>query len=585
MRQSRLQLEVPRRNRANAIRLYAGELFSENSADQAQPINLLSLYIQTMLRNLVPKNPRAMLSTFQGPAKASVVAAQTWANRQITKMNLAASLRRWVVDALFSCGWMKVGLATPSDSAMAAWQLKTGAPFAKTISLDDIAFDPHARDPEELAFIAHRFRVPLDTVKDSKLYSKARKKLQPSEDKQYNEPGDERAQELGRTQTGDDEEVQDMVNLWEVYCPRYRTIKVIPDDWIDGAIAAGASDEVLREDYWIGPERGPFHWLRFGIVPDNIMPKAPIQDLVTLHDVNNKLLRKLIRQAERQKTVLPVAGGVAEDMARLEGTDDGFGFRCENPDRLKEVVFGGPHQGNWALFMALKDMFSFMGGNLELLGGRGAQSPTATQDKMLNENASVGVVDMQETVINGVSEVIEALVWFWWHDPFTVMRTTYQIPGLPDAMSLPLQVTPQQRIRVPWEELDIRVDPYSLQHTTPERRLARLNQMVKEIILPLAPLLEKAGIFFDVHAWLEKNARYGDEPDLQELITIREPPMQDSSAGGSPELLAGAGESERTYNRTIKSEQTDKGFERNMMGALMGVDQGGSQNGDGQESM
>lgn len=583
MQLSRRMLQRPREERREAIRLFAGDHWSEETSRQKQPLNLLSLYIDTVLRNLVAKNPRAMLSTFMGPAKATVASAQTWANREIDRMNLASSLRRWVMDALFSVGFIKVALATPSDSASVAWTLKAGAPFAKSISLDDIAFDPNARDPDELAWIAHRYRVPLDTVKDSKLYSKARKDLQPSENIAINEGGDERTQELGKgTVSGNNEaDVQDMVDLWEVYCPRYGSIKTLADDHVSGAVTVG--DEPLREQRWIGPDTGPILWMRLGIVPDNIMPKAPIQDLISLHEDCNHILRKLIRQGKRQKNVLPVTGANAQDMARLETTDDGFGFRCDNPQGLKEAPFGGPHQGNFALFMQLKELFDFMGGNLSLLGGRGAQSPTATQDRMLNENASVGIVDKQETVINGAAQVIENLVWFWWHDPFKVMRTTYQVPGMGSEMSIPLQVTPQERLTVPWDDLDIRIDPYSMQHTTPQQRLARMNQMVKMIILPLMPLLQQAGIAFDVHAWLEKNARYSDEPDLQDLVTIREPPNQDSPSAGSPELLAAGSDGEhRTYDRQIRSEQTDKGFERNMMGSMMGVDQGGAHEGNGQ---
>ncbi len=534
-----------------------------------------------MLRNLVGKNPRAMLSTFKGQAKATVISAQSWCNQEIERMDLASILRRWTMDALFSVGIMKVGLATPSDSAQASWGLKAGAPFAKPVSLDDLGVDPNARDPEELAFICHRYTVPLDTVRDdSSLYNKGRKELHASEHRQYNQEGDERTQMLGKGYHGwaDQSDVQDMVDLWEVYCPRYQSIKVLSDDMVSGAAPApGALDEPLREFKWLGPDRGPYIWLRMGTVPDNLMPKAPIHDLIELHQDGNHILRKLIRQGRRQKKVLPVTGANAEDMTRLETTDDGFGFRCDNPQGLKELDFGGPSQANYTLFLALKDLFNTMGGNLDLLAGSGPQSPTATQDKMLNENASVGVQDMQEIVVKGAAQVMNSLIWYWWHDPFKIMRRTYQVPGLPE-IAIPLTVDPRERMSIPWDELDLRIDPYSLQYITPQMRLQQLNSVVQSI-MPLMPIMQQQGIMLDLQVYLEKIARYMDLPDLQEILTLRDPPSQETQSGGTPELLGGSGPSERTYNKVNQSIATDKGAERDMMTSMAGE---ASENGNGQ---
>lgn len=561
----RRDLEHFRVERKDAVRTYVGGHWSADGSPQKVPLNLLSLYTQIVGRSLVPKEPRALMSTFNRKHKPAVSAMESWANREIVKMGLRDTLQRVVVDSLFSIGIMKVALVDPEHSSLWAWDIPAGTPYAERVDLDDFVFDTHARDFREASYIGHRYRVPLASVKDNKRFKpKVREHLHESEDSPYNREGDERVTGMQRT-TKTSVEFEAMVDLWEIYLPRHRVICVIPDDQVNGAASheGGAFDDsVLEVKDWVGPPCGPYHFLSFGVVPGNAMPKSPLQDLIDLHTVTNELYLKLMRQGERQKDILTVQGQADEDGNRIMQANDGDIIRLDNPDRTKIASFGGPNQNNLQLAIHLKDVFSYMAGNLDAMGGLSPQAKTLGQDRMLAESASRTVADMQETTACFVSKALGALGWYWWHDPFRVMRTEHTVLGLPES-SITREVYPMPREgqRQPgklyrdgsWDELELKVDPYSLQYQTPSQRLQAIMGLFERIVAPMAALLQQQGIVPDMSKLLQIIAKYGDLPEIVDILTVQEPPAQPQPGGGGGEEPGMPAHTSREYTRHSSS--------------------------------
>jgi len=556
MRTSRMVLKRFREERTEAVRKYVGIHWSENGAADKQPINLIHNYVSVVGKSLIAKNPRVMLSVMKGEHKPVVSAMQDWCNKQIQKVEFANTEQRIVHDSLFSLGIGKVCLASPAMSSLTGWNVSAGEPSAMRVDLDDFVYDVHARDFTEVGYIGHRYRVPIDVVKDSKIYNKSRKKLQPSTDSSYNAQGDERISMLGRTYyASNDEEYEDFVELWELYLPRHRRVITLAAD----SMGEGEYewDEPLLDQPWIGPYCGPYYPLGMGTVPGNAMPLAPIMNLIDLHDATNRLWRKIIRQGERQKEVLMVAGGALEDGSRIQQAKDGDIIRNDNPAMAQAMSFGSPNQANFQLAQELQKKFSGQAGNLDLLSGTGPQAKTATQDKLLNENAGRQVEDMQQTVVKHTSDMLKALCWYWHHDPRNVMKTEWSLPGN-TGISIERQVTPPDRQQVSFEDMEIRVDPYSLQYQSPQMRLQMLNQTIQTIVLPMMPILQQQGVSFDVQAYLAKVAEYGDMPDLPEIVKYVAPPETDAPTG---EMSMKPGETTRNYVR--KSEAGSQADQQN----------------------
>lgn len=537
----RLALRKPRSERTEMVRQFVGSHWSEEGAQLRVPVNLLSLYVGIVGRALIAKEPRGMFGTFDQSQKAVVAAEQDWCNKQVQKMRLAKTLQRVVTDALFSIGICKVALASPSVAAQQAWNLQAGEPFAERIDLDDFVFDIHARDFGEVSYIGHRYRVPLDTIRDDPMYSSQRKDLEASNDEPFNQQGDERISVLGRTYYATStKEFEPHVDLWEIYLPRKRLILTLAHDF-----DVDPDKGPLLQREWLGPDCGPYHILGLQTVPGNAMPKGPLQDLYDLHLFVNQTYRKLMRQAERQKTNTFVQGGASEDGGRIMLASDGDILKVDSPDKIKQVVTNeGPNNSNFIFVQKMWEMFSKMGGNLEMIGGIAPQSKTATQDKMLMEQAGAQVASMQQDTTIFTEGVFRALCWYFHHHPSLEMKTKYQLPGLPE-LAITRKVTPQQRRQVKYDDLDIEIDVYSMQGQTPQSKLQSITQVL-QTLQPLMPLAAQQGVMPDINRLVAIFSKFLDCPELMEILQVVEPPQQE---GKTPEQPGMAQETTRNYVR------------------------------------
>lgn len=550
---ARLVLRFPRQARFDMVREHAGSDWSEEGSRREVLLNLLSLYISIVGRKLIANHPRAMLSTWNKAARPTVTAMEAWGNKQIEQTRLAETLQRAVTDSLFSMGIVKVGLASTTDAAHVAWNLRGGEPFAQVIDLDDFVFDVHARHFEHCSFIGHRHRVPYEAAK--RMYGKRKAdQLQVSEDRIYNMEGDERINILGQTTLAgsDTEEFEPMVDLWEFYLPRHRLIVTLQDDNLTGAAGGYDADrhfgKALDIKRWLGPDCGPYHILGMGTVPGNTRPKAPIQDLYRLHLAINRCLRKLVREADFLKTVTACRQGTTDDGARILEANDQDIIRVDNPEQIKTIQTGGPNQQLILFFNLLKDLFSWLAGNLDIMGGLSPQAKTAHQDEMLNQNSSATLSEMQDRVVSFSGSVIKALCWYWHHDPQKVMRSQHSLPGLPE-ISITRRVDPQRRQRIPWEDIDVRVDPYSLPYQTPQGRLQALTQLITQIYVPMAQMFQGQGIALDLNAFTRLFGKYSDQPDVADLFTVIQPPTQEPAGPGASEGPTKPADTSREYIR------------------------------------
>jgi hypothetical protein len=576
MHRARYTLRRHREERREMVRQFVGRHWSEEGSRLPVPVNLIALYISIVGRAMIPKNPRVMLSTFNRQDKPVVSAMQDWCNKEIVQMHLAKTIERVVTDALFSIGIAKVALATPAESAATAWNLRAGQPFAESVDLDDFVYDIHARSMKEVSYVGHRYRVPLDVVRESKDYTKDRKQLSASEDPLYNLEGDERISTLGRGMYGDQkEEYEQMVDLWEVYLPRHRLVVTLSNDYLTGP---SSSAEPLRTQTWVGPDCGPYHILRYQDVPGNSMPKGPVMDLVDLHEGANRTYRKLMRTVDRLKEVTAYRRHQSEDGQRALEANDGDAVGFDDPDAIKQIVMNGSAlQVVTQTALELINRYDFMAGNLSMVGGLSPQAKTLGQDKMLDENANRTVASMQADTVDYTAGILKALCWYWHHDPFKVQKSLHTI----GASQIMRAVGPAQRSRVAFEDMDIHVDPYSMQHQTPQQRAAALNQFVTQTIIPMMPILQQQGVALDINAFLSKQAQYMDMPDLPEIITMQDPPTPEQGAGGpgGPQAPGAPGETTRNYVRQSMPGRTQKGTDMGMISSMAGGTPGASQNG------
>ncbi len=244
-----------------------------------------------------------------------------------------------------------------------------------------------------------------------------------------------------------------------------------------------------------------------------------------LHDLANSLMRKLSRQAERQKKFGTYSGAGSDDAERFKNVNDGEMVRIDNPNDTKEMNTGGIDPSSLAFLLQVKDMFVYMAGNLDALGGLGPQSDTLGQDKLLAAGASMRIQDMQAHMTKFTRVVLEDVAWWLWTDTLYDPALFKQVPGSDIEIPVNPSFAWENRIGM-LTDYDIRIEPYSLQDRTPAERLNTLVQVFERFIVPYAPMLEAQGLTPDFAALMRLISKLSDSPELEDILIFTGQPDQ-----------------------------------------------------------
>lgn len=564
---SRWLMQPAREHRMSFLQSYCGAHYSASASPVPDPINLLKQASDIYLRALAPRAPRALVTTRDPQLKPIAADMQAWMDRASDQMDLVGSLRLWVMNALHSTSVMKVAEASAETLDIFGETMTVGQPFAEPVDLDDLLLDMTAKRWGQLLYVGNRWRTSLEEAKENNRFDKkSREKLTAMNRFAYNERGDLRSTTLSQSTMGHYEEFEDSVELWDVWFPKERIVIVVP--YQDSIVGSFSSDKPLAIIEWgKGPREGPFHELNFGPVPNNVMSAAPLQALIDLHRLINEGQRKLGRQLHRQKVITTFAGTATDDADRINRTDDGMAVRVDNPERIKEQRMGGVDAPSMAAILQWKTVFDEMAGNLQSIGGLGPQSPTLGQDKLISEQASAQVQEMQDRTVAGTRKVFEALGQLWWENPVLTYSASREVAG----MQIPVDITPQMR-QIPWDKLSFSIDPYSMQNQSPQSKAGQLMQIVQTLLMPAMGQMQQQGITLKMPALLEILGRYGDLPELADILEQGPPPDQQGAAQAAQSAVQHApAVTSRTNTRVNAPTQTPKNASSVMAQTLMGA--------------
>jgi len=539
----------------DAVCEFAGSNYGDN--DVCNPVNLLSLYVKIIMGTLVGAEPRMMVSTFDRTLKSMIGTFEKWGNRRLVQMGYADVLRQQVQDALFLVGIAKTSITAPAESRFSGYHKAVGQPAISNISFQKFCCDTRAVKFSECQYLGHKYCALLEDVSQSKLFDKkARKQLVPRRDKMFNEGGDEVLESIGRSQF--DDGYRDYVELWEVYDSLDRVIITFDAD--------GDFETPLLVQDWVGPECGPYDFLMFLEVPGNLLPKSPIMDLIDMHREMNSHWKKLNNQASRAKEVVFYRD--AEDGSKVQDAVDGTMVQSNSPDLVKAVSVGmGPNVPvtNWT--MNGMQQFSRFAGNLDALGGLQSQADTASQEKLVTQSASNLVNAMGVRVAACSQRQMLALAWFWWMHPEETMESTYS-PQAASEFQIARKLDPLDRYGKRFEDMEITIDPYSLQSQTPQTRVMMIDDLVKNFILPTLPLFGQPGVSDLLDAYIRLKAKYTNNPDmidlLEKLVGVQGP---SEAAAQNPQGPQG-GPEETIHTRVSRPGMSDEANQQVIMQSM-----------------
>ena len=576
---SRKQLEHGRQKRAEAIEMSIGAHWSERTARVRQPVNFLGQYMNLTSRSLVSDNPRVMLSTMVRPQQDAVKFAQEWVNRQVKRVNLADVLHRATVDALLWFGVAKVALTSPLDSAAAQSRLAAGDPAAWCVSPDDYVIDMKARGPSAVGYEGHRYRVPVERANEL-LVGRGGEPLQANDREQYNEDGTERASTLALSYEVDKTDYRDHADVWELWIPSLSEVWSFRCDETGGPTPE-SDGEPLSVQPWVGHRGGPYTRLEFALVPDNLIGIGPVmQLLVDLHQLANSIFRKLQRQVNRLKKLTVYGRANEQDAAEVKKANDGDMLGVTDVTQLREVILGGVAPMLYEFFVAVQQLFNWFGGNVSLQAGLGQAASTATQEKLLASASNATVAAMQAKTVEFAARVMERMGWYWWQDPDRVMELELAPHSAPEY-SRTVRLHPYgsvdragrpraMRRQVPFDQLDLMVDPFSMRHRTPEVMAGLLMESVERMFMPLAGLAQQQGVTLNVHELFRRIGDYRSMPDLASVFSIEQPPQQaggGSAGAGVPETPGSRAPTHSIYERRGEGE-TPESAQQDVLAAM-----------------
>jgi hypothetical protein len=330
--------------------------------------------------------------------------------------------------------------------------------------------------------------------------------------------------------------------------------------------------DILDVIDWQGPERGPYHKLGFGIVENNTMPLAPVMLWRDLHDLANKIFRKLGNQAEREKTMAGVQRGSEADGERVLDAQDGDMIPMDSPKSVQEFKTGGISQPSLAFFLTVKDLFGYMGGNLDMLGGLGPQSDTLGQDQLLSVSASMRIQSMQKRTVSFTRGIMKDLAFWVWNDPYTIYPATKREKGFEDVISIYAPLLAKDRVNEnDFLDYNIDIEPYSMQNQTPEAKMQGLRTIFMEMIAPMMPMMQQQGITVNFEKFFKKISKLTNVPELNDILEYSNSILPEREPYGQmTEKMAKPAVTTRNYTRRSIPGASNSGKSQIMQQALLG---------------
>jgi len=514
-----------RRRHKEAVQLAAGSRYGDGSAVGQTPLrktslNIFRLALEVLARNLISATPRTQVIPRVPKYKVEAYELQLAVDYLTQQITLGDTLAEAVRIALTSMGVVKVGITDAYMHESLGFKADAGQPFASPVLFEDFLFDTNASHWDEVDWVGNKYRVPLESVMDNPSFDKKVADKMRSRAKETLDFDDlmHRTQEISGQPFADQPEFIEHVWLWDIHIPYDNRIVTLPAQ--DGL-------GVLQQREWTGPESGPYHRLGFFWVAGNLMPSAPMQHLYDIQSLLTSLFSEMGEQATRQKTITLCDGRAEADGTAEAIVDSSSGdvIRTNTADGVKVVSFPGVEDSTLRFSQLLREWMSYMGGNIDTIGGLAAQTQSVGQERLLAGSSSDLIRHMQAQVTTFTANILKDLAYYVYTDPISELELTKPIPGYQD---IPFAYGPESR-QGSFFNFQFTVQPYTLQARGPTERLQMLYQIVTQMLMPLAPQFGEWGTKLRVDRLVEYILRDANFPELLDIV--EQAPVKMAGAG------------------------------------------------------
>lgn len=562
VRSSRTAMEPFRRVRRELIKDYVGSWYSEAGSDNKVLVNLINQTARIYTISLAANNPKVLVSTPRSDSIAFARRFEINLNNLISDMSLDQTFRSIVLDAFFCLGCGVVMMRDTDtrfhgllESEEDVW-LDPGQPWFNRVSFDDLILDMPAKELSKMRYCGHRYRADYEKVMNEPGYSKKAKEKLKATDRQIQDSVGA-ARDLATDDAGArDDDLKEMVWLMDLWIPENNSIVTMA--WDQDHV------EPLIEREWTGSQSGPYKFLSLGDTPDNVIPTSPAINLKGMHDLLNRLHRRMEQDSDAHRVVNTYSPLGAEDANKIRTADRNDWIKMNNPKDIGQVEVGGVDQRDMALATFLQQEFDRFAGNLQAMGGLGAQASTVGQEELIYGQLSKNVADMRLGVVNFAAECILDLGRLMWDDQALEIKSSMTVGNT--GIQVRSDWTPDYRVGE-FEDYQFRVEPYSMVFKTPQQHLQEYFQVLREIA-PLWPMFQASGATLNVQVLVREMARLMNKPEIEQLITFAVPAEM---LGGDQNTVRQSPHTVReTVRRNVPTGGTAENRANSLIQSLMG---------------
>ncbi len=514
-------LECFRELYRNLVENYAGPAYGDPKDKRDKYINKMSQAVDAWTMLLAANRPACDVSTKQKMLSPFAIHFEAALNDLFAEIGLEYTVRRWVLDAFFCVGVVRVHL---KDSAEVQFEnnlwMDPGTPFASNVSPFDFVCDMTCKSWPEVKYAGNMYQITLLDLQDGVqmgMYDmnvagwalvKAR----------GGEGQDDRLEYL--TRDVQVEEYNKTVDLCDVWVARDKKIYTFV---VTDRNKFCFHDRPIAEMDWEEPDCGPYHILGFHDVPDNIMPVSPASHLDSLDRLINSLYRKAARQAQRQKENPTFAAGADKDANRLKKANDGEWIHVQDPLKIGVYRSAGADPGNVAFLQGAIADIDMSAGNLPGILGLAQQGDTLGQEQLIQAAGSRKFGQMQYRVLDATRKLIRSLGFMLWTDEFKEIVATIPVTADYEA---PAYWQPGDR-EGNFLDYNFDINVHSMTYRPPAAQVDTVNQLLTNIYIPLAELGMQQGTVIDLAYLAQKQADLLGIDWLTDVVKSSAPPESD----------------------------------------------------------
>jgi len=520
-------LRVYREQYVEREQLYAGHGYGSNGENVDTPFNCYNLALRIYRRNLISGDPKVNVRSRSSVAHAEAYELALACEQLFREIDLRGTVEEVILQALLAgIGIVKIA-SEPNDQQEGLGFLHDAEqPFCDSVLLENFVYDTNAKRWEQIDFCGDRYRMPLEVLRTSPRFNRSAVEQlgtgETRQDEDLRQNDQESVQRLGVEPSPFRDEVRDYVTLWDIWLPREKVLVTLQD---------GGGDPLLIQP-WTGPENGPYRLLCFDPIPGNIMPVAPGSHLESLARLLNRAIRKLGDQLDRQKTIgtiTPAAANAGDDKT-IQDTADGGLAQVMDPKNIGEIRIGGVDQQSYAFTLGLRDLWSWLGGNLDTLGGLSSQAETLGQEELLAKGSTGLVGDLNSKVLDFLKSIATDLAWHVYSNPNGIRRLVKRPKG--SDLELSINWGPERRTR-DFFLFEFEVDPFSVHVRSPGERLQMILRIMPMVLqaAQLQTILQPNGGELDMESLWRLVTRYSGLDEFSEFLRFSGVPVTGAPAG------------------------------------------------------